>query len=285
MMPSFVNKRGRLQPAWRYRAEGMMWRIVVTPRGRLAGEVRDAKKLTVHFFCVDGRSGTVLWQHATFGEQWWMGIEALCGETLLLHKYTTPSMPEHRGIIAVEIESGKELWRDEDMRFECCLHESIVASRSTVLGKQIEERDARTGSLVRTFSEAEAEDVCRASSFERTTIEMPAAMADPAADPSANAAVLRSQCDTATLVGPVGYLERDGLLIFAYHQPSTSSEGRVQTTLTILDRGTNAVLFSERVQQSASTLPAEIFFVWQNMLYYLEEQTTLIAINLAKQVQ
>lgn len=228
----------------------------------------------------------MLWQHATFGEQWWMGIEAICGETLLLHKYTTPSMPEHRGIIAVDIESGKELWRNEELRFDCGLPESMIASRSTVFGKQIEERNARTGILLRTFSEAEAEEVCRApASFESTTIEMPARIADLTADPSANAAVLRSQCDAATLVGPVGYLDHDGLLIFTYHQRSTLPEGGIQTTLTIVEKGTNAVLFSGRVQRSAPTFPAETFFVWQNMLYYLEEQTTLIAINLAKQAQ
>lgn len=287
MLPSFLKKRGILQPAWRFTPEGVIWRILLASAGRVVGESRNLETKRVSFFCVDTTTGKPLWKGVSFGEQWWMGIEAVCGETMFLHKYATPSLPEHKSIIAVDAQSGRVLWANEDLKFEFIADDSLIASRSTVLGARYCQIDVHDGSLRRELAEAEALALRQVpSSNEVEDVGTPRPLFDLAEDVSEQAAAIRSHCDAGKLVGPVEFLEHNSMLIFDYYERGISaSEDRPSrepliNTLKILDRRSGTLLFENRMNTDSLSVVPGSFCVRNNMLMYIRERMTLTAIDL-----
>lgn len=287
MLPSFLRRRGSLRPAWRYKANGVIWRIVPTRAGRLVGEARNLASKEVSFFCLDASAGTPLWSGASFGEQWWIGIEALSGETLLLHKFATPSLPEHRTIIAVDVASGEQLWMDEDLKLEALADGSIIAGRNTPAGPRYFRVDVRTGAQLDELNEAEAIQLGRnekSSGDNVLDMKTPTPIFSVAEEASQRALLIRKHCPLGKILEPVEYLEHGDALIFNYHERSkSSSEENIQSNsiLKILDKNEGTVLFESVVNTGSSTVVPESFFVRQDTLMYIHEHTTLTAIDLA----
>jgi hypothetical protein len=281
MLTSFLRKRGALKPAWRYVSEGVLWRILISPGGRLVGESRDLQKMAVSFFCVDVRSGVALWEKATYGEQWWMGIEDLCGEVLLLHKYATPSMPEHKGILAIRGESGKLLWSHEDLMYEFNSTRSIVASQTTARGRQFVQVEVEGGLVERTLSEEEVRAM-RERSSTSTDVITPTLVYDVADESSEVAAVVRNYCDIQKLMGRVEFLEHEGMVIVSFRERgpfSSDGQARMNNILRIVERGNGKVLFESKV--NADFEAAGTFLLRENMLFYIDERAALTAFDLS----
>jgi hypothetical protein len=280
MLPSFMKKRGKLQPVWRYTSEGAIWRVVVTPAGRLIGESRDLEKKETCFFCVDVLTGAPLWERATFGEQWWIGIEAVHDEVVFLHKYATPSLPEHKSIIAVDAGTGGVLWSSEDLKFEFLVEDGLIASRNSVYGRTYHHLDARDGTVKRDVAESEALALRRmAPSGERDDLRMPDILGFSAEETAGLSRVIGAQCSREKVVGDVAFLEHGAAVIFTYHERG-SYPAAVHCCLKIAERTTGRLLFESRLNTDAPSVASASFFVHDNTLMYVSEHTTLTAVDL-----
>src|SRR3989304_2231091 len=106
-------KAGKIRPAWQYKTDGQLWRILFSESARIVGEDRNEEKKEVTFFCLDEMSGEVLWNRVRLKEHWWIGIETLYDGIVYLHEYVKPDLPQHHKIIALDLESGERPWRDD----------------------------------------------------------------------------------------------------------------------------------------------------------------------------
>lgn len=283
MLLSFVQKRGKLQPAWRFSPEGIIWRVVLTDSGRIFGEARNPEKKTVRFFAVDSSNGKPFWSGANFGEQWWIGIEGVSGETVFLHKYATPSMPEHKSIIAVDTRQGNVQWLNDDLRFECIAGGSLLASRHTILGPTFHVLNVMDGSVESTISESDALQLRRISSSESVGQKrMPITLADfEDADESAD--LIRHHCNEGRLIGNIEYMEHGSAVIFSYHERNSANANEsllVDSKVKIADKSTAALLYEGSLASGSTSIVSDSFLVYDNMLVYVSERTTLTALDL-----
>ena len=283
MTISFLKKRGTLVPSWRFTPEGIIWRIIVASDQHIVGEARNVQTKNVSFFCLDVATGRPLWQEATFGEQWWIGIEFAVAGTLFLHSYATPEMPVHKGIIAVDVLSGKQLWSNADAKFECAERDSVYSSRPTVFGIVFSQLDARTGTVVREISENDVVALRRnAADGLKVEVTEPMPIFDLAAEFSEEAIAIRAHCDIRSIVGPVEYIEHDTMVIFSFHERPTREENHtLNSKLKILSKKNGTVLFETTTNTNSSSAVPETFFTLGTRLLYIHERTTLAAIDVA----
>lgn len=273
----------RIKPAWRYKTVGVVWRLVPTSSGKLIGESRDLQKKVVSFFCVNRKTGEVLWEEATFGEQWWIGIEAVHEETLLLHKFATPELPEHQSIIAVDVLAGTKLWQNDELKLEAVKEAALYASRRTPRGdRQVLRLDYRTGKILAEIEDMEAGvTILDPQLPDLQDPEMPQPLFDLTTLNSPTNISIREHCNTELLVGPVECIEQPRHLIFSYYEPvSPSSKDRLNNILKILDRQSDTIVFSETICRNSSAAVPENFFVQEGMLFFIRERSELIAIGL-----
>jgi hypothetical protein len=274
------SERNKLTPAWRYTSSGVVWRVVPTASGKVVGEVRDIPEKLVSFFCVNLRTGEVLWEEARFGERWWIGIEAVHHDTLLLHKYATPDLPDHRALIAVDIRTGMELWRNEEVRFDHLGSESVAVTRAGAFGSEELRLDYRTGEVC-DRSGAEGDVLLPAG----PAMEFPTPLSTLEGDEVSHI-LLRRHCNSERVVYPLDCLDLDSLLVCNYHERlggATDERPCMRSILVVVAKSSGDVLFTDVMIKEAWAVVPDAFFVCEGMLMYVHERTTLTAIELQQQ--
>lgn len=254
----------------------MVWRVVPTGSGKLIGESRDLQKKLARFFCVNLRTGEVLWEGKGFGEPWWIGIEAVREDTVLLHRFAHPDLPEHRGVIAVDVRTGSELWRNDEMTFAGVSDEGIIVRRRRPVQEDALLLHFRTGEVLGRGPTG------RPAEIEQDAL-LPVPLYEDDDDEQA-VHLLRELCTAGAIVWPVDMIEREGAVIYNYHtkRPDYTDEvPRLKSILTIVDRQTGSVLFSDMLCGDARVVVPDAFLVSGGMLVYVHERTTLTAVDVS----
>ncbi len=274
----------KIRPAWHYKASGVIWRLVPTSSGKLIGESRNLEKKEASFFCVNRKTGEVLWEGATFGEQWWIDIEAVHEDTLLLHKFATPELPEHQSIIAVDVLTGTRLWQNDELKLEAVTEKALYAARWTERGdRQILGLDYRTGKILENLEEMKSGGLAipdpQIPGVQDP--EMPEPVFDLTTHNSPTNISIREHYNPELLAGDVECIERPRHLIFSYYEAaSPTSKDTLNNILKILERQSGTIAFSETICRNLSAAVPENFFVQDDMLFFVRERAELIAIGL-----
>jgi len=86
-----------------------------------------------------------MWQGNALPQKWWAGMEAVHGDTLFLHEYPVPSMPDHRKIFAVDIMTGRLLWANEELAFSFAAGDRVYGSKDFFDRRAFFELDIASG--------------------------------------------------------------------------------------------------------------------------------------------
>src|SRR2546423_15405747 len=149
-----IFKGERLKALWRYKAKSssaIIWKLLISPDGILAGEERDLEAKTASLFALDVPSGKMLWRGVTIDEAWWFNSERATKENIYIQKFRKPDMPEPKGIIALDIHTGAFRWEQPDvsMLFE---HDGkIYAQREAMGRKEFFALDSTTGEVLEAY--------------------------------------------------------------------------------------------------------------------------------------
>ncbi len=275
--------KDRIHPAWEYRAKGWLWHIRPTNAGTIVGEERDPDRKEVTFFCINSDTGQVLWQNASFGDRWWMGVEAVHRDMLFLHGFVTPEMPQHRGITAVDLFTGKKLWERPDLRFAGASEDRLLAAEGPPAGERLYTISRATGETEAPIDMEEAGGFADESALleEIPAFSVPletAAADDPAVEP-----LVRNRLQETHVAGPVGVLAAGRLLMLSYHEHVNFPDQQrplYNNVLLIIDRTAGKDLFFMVLDSGLSALVPESFFVQRHTLYCIRDRRILVAVPL-----
>lgn len=263
-MKLFADKTS-LRQRWKYRAKGGIWRIYPTGTDLLFGEDRDVGNKKALFFSLNRETGEQFWAGEKVHE-WWVGVEGVIGETLFLHGFATPDMPIHRGIVAVDGQSGKTIWENPECCFEYGTMNGVVASRGAAGSKTMYILKTGTGEVINEWKEGSDVDPGLPYTLPEGTIRYPDLETDPGR--------LRFG-RLFTSSGPCSVLERGGHLILSYREePEQGQE------IAILDAGSGASLYRDQIASDTGPFRPDSFLVQEGMLYYVRDGKQLIAVQL-----
>jgi hypothetical protein len=195
--------------------------------GVFVGESRNPALKQTTFFCLNEQSGEVMWDEVSLQESWWIGIEAIHRDRVFLHGYSTPDLPDHKGIQALDLFTGKTVWYHADLRFLFCNEDTLHASQDTTRGRLCLRLDYRNGENVRQITEEELTSVRRAV---RETLpdapRFPSHLEDFESAGNQWTGLVRKHCSLESVVGPAKVLRVDNFLILSYHSRPQSHRTR-----------------------------------------------------------
>ena len=269
-----------LRPAWRYVPRGLFWRVVPAGSGLLLGEVRTEDRKNAWFFCLEERTGHVLWERLDFGLGWWCGVEAVSGGLVFLHGFASPDLPVHKSVHAVDLRTGRLLWSAQGLRFVKAGGDTVYAQEETLAGSILFELDARTGARHRTGMPEVSAVLPTHSATENTKAEEPTF---PVPLPS----VGRVDPDVGAILRELGGPEEtgptaevllvDGLVIACR---TTMIERLFRSELMVIGRNGHRVLYSEEIAAAIAPPAPESFFVRGGMVIYIKDRTMLTGVDL-----
>ena len=280
--------RSFLTPAWTFTPEGTIWRLFPAESGELIGEARNQDSKKVTFFALDSETGTPLWQNLSFDEPWWIGIEDVTQNVLLLHKFGSPDMPQHRSIIAVDLRSGEYLWSNEELTFWFAWNGSVYAHKMMYEARVASELDARTGRILREISGASEASLVQireqAVNSKRKDLQFPETIVTDDVALTLGA-VIGKNVPAKETEGPLEFIHVDGFTVMSFHVRATASDESahlLDNHLKIVDGESGRVVYSEIIVRGSPATAPDSFFVRNQTVYYIKEQKTLTAVSLPK---
>ena len=278
--------RSSLKVSWTFTPEGAIWRLYPAKSGEIVGEARDPDSKRVSFFAIDGDTGLVIWKNLQFDEPWWIGIEDVSAGVLLVHKFASPDMPPHQGIVAIDLKTGEELWSNAELTYWFAFDNSIIAHK-TMFEKRIAfELDIRTGHIVKEIGEndepllfQQRSDAVRAN---QNGLEFPEVGELDRLDPSVSD-VMKKELAAGSLHGSIEYVVTDNFLVMNYHVPSRDAEDEMPSLdnqLKIIDATNGRVLYTDTIAHRSPVTAPDSFFIRNRYVYYIRDQKTLVAVRL-----
>lgn len=278
---------GRLAPTWEVSPGATLWKLEVTPRGRLIGEARDLESKRMSLFGVDLEEGSLLFSQRELDEPWWIALDAIVGEIAIAHRYPKPDMPSSLGATAIDAATGDVLWSDQTLRVVCGTDEILLAEKGVALeSAHFVFVDARTG------AELERPDEDRAQSFalecNDTTRWQGWTSAEPLEESHERNSIILSVLDRVLE-------ERRGTpeiatngrftAVSAYARSKRSADamlqGQLDNVLLVLDD--ERVVYRETIASGLLAATTDSFFIRSGILYFIRNGRTLVALDLRTQ--
>ena len=281
-----IFRSSQLDPEWAYDANGIIWRVHFTDHKRIIGECRNQDKKLASFFCLDEESGKSLWRDLSLEEPWWVGIEAVLSDVVLLHTYGTPDMPGHRGIRALDTGSGTLLWRNDDITFWFGQGESVFAYRDFFERRVGYELSLRTGENRRTFdgSLEELHEIRRLASGEQPSsgVVLPEILQGDAEDASIFS-IVRRFTKGREIVGNIEFIVEGEFLLFNYHahaRDSTGESPKLDNELNVIRFPGGTRIYSDVIGRNLKASVPDAFFIRRPRLFFIKDQQVLTSVRL-----
>jgi hypothetical protein len=282
---SRLLKKGGLRPSWEFTTQGDIWRLHPASGGRLVGEERDAVRKAVSFFCLDLTAGKPMWAGRNFGEPWWTGIEAVHEETVIIHGFATPDLPEHRGVAAVDIVTGDLLWQDAAIAYWGAAGDRVYAGRVARGGTISEEIEIRTGRVVRELGSGDEGRRLVPPRQESIPADIlfPSLLPEGVSGTSPMSVLLREATGNADVTGPAEYIDQHQRVVFSYYERGkdfTEQRPVMVRRICVVDASSRRMRGTMVLDHAVVVPMPDTFLVRDGVFYAVRERKTLCAVRL-----
>jgi hypothetical protein len=270
----------KLSPKWIFSTQNTLWRVMFTTEGLVLGEDRNTDTKSVTFFCLNATTGKILWKDKQFTEQWWTGLEGVKGSRIFLHGFKKPDMPEHKAIICVDLDSGDELWRNNDCTFLSYQSPYVYGYRDQFERRIYHKLDEITGICIDELLDL-PHGIEGNVSLEKTDFLFPQLLSDSRKD---IAQLIGRDIQEQNSVRQIEIIEIDKFLVCNIHSINQSAKieipNQLTNTLYIIDVLKDTQVFSDVLNEETPYPAPDSFFIDNSTLYYIKERKSLVSLDL-----
>ncbi|MFH1197410.1 MAG: DUF4905 domain-containing protein [bacterium] len=257
--------------------KNQVWRILISDSEKLIIETRDVEQKQVYFHCIDLPRGKKLFDGLQLEEKYWIGIETIYKDIIFFHRFASPDMPRHKEIIAFDINTKKELWRDDNYSFLFVFEDKIYCSKQLFEGWKFYSLDFRTGELIEELADkSEYVNELREKAGQSISYDsylFPVRF-DRNPDTESKATKwIHDKINPLDIIGEVEYTEYGSLLLFNFHE---KKDGIIMNRFFIVDTDKGKEIFTETLNTIANGYIPDSFFIYRNMLIMLKEKKEVL---------
>lgn len=274
-----------LAPAWSFACRGTLWRLLLGDRGFIVGECRDEGKKETEFFCLNEGTGVPVWRHAGLEERWWIGLEAVSGNRVLLHGFESPDLPGHKRLIALDLDTGKEVWRNDEVTYWFSYQSRVYVYRTMFERRIGQALDLETGELLENHDAIEELATLRQLAREEdphASLDFPEMLVPGDAPPPLRPLIER-EIRHQQIVGSIEAVVREPFVVMNYHRAgkgSTPERALLENHLVIFDASAGKKVFSDVLIRNAHAPVPDAFFLRNSSVFFIKDQRDLCMVRL-----
>lgn len=243
--------------------------------------MRDVNNKEVFFSYYDLEKGKKIFESIQMEEKYWIGIEALCGDLIIFHKYAKPDMPGHKELIAFDVSEQKVRWINSDFSFLFAYQDKIYCYKQNFESRNFYSLNYMNGRIEENLGEdfekvnllrAEADRLKSAGEY-----LFPEKYDEATADPIVKQ-LINGELRGLEIVGDVEYNRRGNLLFFNFYSKVFS--GSLVNRFNAFNLSVNKKVLSELLNSNTNAFVPDSFFIYKNFLLLLKEKNGLIVYKL-----
>ncbi len=148
-----MNVRKEVKTTLDEEFQSVIWKIEIDSANNLiAVETRSAESHTATLSAYNYLTGVCYFKELSIEAGWHWHLDRVYSEFVLLYGYTAPSSPEHKGIIAIDINSGKVCWQIFHLTLTEVSNKGIIAYNPLLQSKKPILLDIKNGNQITDFN-------------------------------------------------------------------------------------------------------------------------------------
>jgi len=238
-----------------------VWRLEIDPLTEtIFVEIRDQADKKVSFAAINLTSGKVYFDDLQTEERWLTGIEAAYNGVLLIHNYQSEAGPTHKGLIAIDGQTGATLWNNYTNAFDHLSVNGPVIYDTRLQPAKLFLADIKSGAIQRPFEPS-------IDSEPETGIMLP--------DKVSSDFSKQLPIEKESFGNEIDYLEYNNFRIVSLH---TFADGILQQHLYIFSD--KQLVYEDLLNTDIQKLQPESFLMHRDRLIYLKDKSQLKVLNL-----
>ncbi len=267
----------KIKKLYKYTNKRRIWRLIPTASNKLVIEERDGDTKEVFFECIDIPSGKKIFHALQIEEKYWLGIETIYNDVIFFHRYANREMPVHNGIIALDINTQKILWQNNDYVFLFIWENKIYCYKSAFEGRKYFTVDIYSGEFIEDLGEdSESINLLREKSFDSidySSYLFPEPFEAGTDEDSPLHSLITKFKEDHLITGKPDFIKYGDLALFNAH--AILSDGFLRNTFWGIDILTKKIIFEEELNSKTKTFIPDSFFTKDNFLFLLKEKNIL----------
>ncbi len=268
----------KIKKIYRFTNKRSIFRILLSDTNKLIIEERDNQKLEAFFTCLQAETGKPLWKNFQFEEKYWIGIEKIYKEIIYLHHFKKPDMPGHKSIIAFDINTQSELWRNDELVFLLIDNNKVYAFQPLFEGRKFFALDYKTGELIEDLGQNPDEiNKLREKSFTPENFEDYAfpEIYNKENEEKKEVYLWRNNFfEGINLEKEIEYILKDSLILCSYYH--RTENGQLDNNFIAFDIVKEKVIFKEKLNTKTNAYIPDSFFLKNDLLFLLKEKDELL---------
>jgi hypothetical protein len=283
------NDKKKYKINWKFSQKGNLWRIVFAGNDIICGETRNNVSKETYFFSVEVKTGKYLLKnYVPEKDNFWMTLEEASSKYLFLSRFEQPGMPNHKGIMAVDISTGNKIWENTELEFFYNTEETVIACKQNFESIDMYELNAGTGEVIKTYPQNMYEHFygLREKIISEKYDEIhdyPVPFSKDISEPVKE--ILNFEIKEKIPESNPELIERNEIVIFNYYKDKDSDLKNIKkrnysNIICIYDKEERKLLYRDILNENSSYRVPDNFFTKDGYLYYVKEKNELINIKL-----
>jgi len=268
----------KLKKNYKFDNRRQIWRIIPTNDGKLILEEREPEKKQAYFHCLSLESGKKILSNFQLDYSFWVGVEAVFGDTIFFHKFAKPDMPKHKGIFAFDINSKKILWENPDIIYQFILQDKIYAYVDKFEGRKYFALNPMSGEIIDELDDNyEMINSLRDESIkgENNKGYFFPELFEPASVTNKKATeFIQTLKNNHVISGKIEYILNENLMMFSFHE--ANSNGSLDNLFKAVDLCTGKYILEEVINKETGMFFTDSFFVKDDLLFLLFGKSRLV---------
>lgn len=272
----------KLKKLYKHDNKKQIWRILPTSENKVVVEERDSATKEVFFNCFEIESGKKIFNEFQLDEKNWCGIESIYKDVIFFHTYGKPDMPNHKSIIAFDIQSQKILWRNDSYVFALVYGDKVYCFQQRFESRVFLTLDYLTGNL----SEELGSDASTINQIKEKVDEdfwkqnylFPEYFNRTEEVNEEHKKYLSNVLTSKVIKGELSYLKYNDLLLYNFHEVSKNNS--LDNIFIGYDLLKTKILLEETLDKNLTNLMPESFFVKDTFLFLIVDKTKLFVYNI-----
>ena len=224
-------------------------------------EIRDSQQKHVSFAALNIRDNSWLWRGKKSEEPWWVNLNSVSSDRILLTIYTDTNNPDKKGILVYDLAHFNLAWWNNDFSLISVSNgfvfgtSSLYGSREVILdlqsGKEVKEADT---TLSTNF------DVLRPQQYHEGT------------EYFSTVKIFLEKKLNLQAVSSLEYLEHNGLIFISFY---TQSEGLANDLIVLSAMGN--VVIHEKMSHHLKGIGWDTFFVLAGCVFFVRNKVELVS--------